>query len=246
METPSLIALSRQMTLRRQMDVLANNIANANTVAFRGQRMIFAEYLAQAGPSRISFVQDIATARNTASGGVTETGNPFDLTIRGEGYFTVRTPLGERYSRNGHFMLDAEGQLVTDQGFPLLSVDGQPLVFAPEDTNVKISRDGTVTVKRGNENTQATEVGQIRPVRFTDEQALRPISNSLFAADETPREATNSHIIQGSLEESNVKVVLELTHMIQVLRTHQGVRGMIEKEHERMLRAINKLADMTA
>jgi flagellar basal-body rod protein FlgF len=119
METTSLISLSRQAGLRRQMEVVANNIANMNTVGFKGEHMMFVDHMIRSRggekvyPQKIHFVRNIATFRNVQEGGITQTHNALDVAIAGRGFFVVQTPQGERYTRNGRFQLDQTGQLVT-------------------------------------------------------------------------------------------------------------------------------------
>ncbi len=109
METTTLIALSRQGGLRRQLDVVANNIANMNTTGFKGERMMFVEHLVKSQESgkllgtKLSFARDIATMLDVSEGPMETTGNPLDLAITGEGYFVIQTENGERYTRNGRF-----------------------------------------------------------------------------------------------------------------------------------------------
>src|SRR6185437_11408288 len=120
MENATYVALSSQMALQRQMDVVANNLANASTPAFKGEEMLFSQYLVQPrGGSPLAFVEDSGTVRDLRQGPIAKTGNPLDLAIAGQGYFAVQTPLGARYTRNGHFQLDSQGQIVTSQGYPV-------------------------------------------------------------------------------------------------------------------------------
>ena len=117
METSTYIALSRQMALRRELDIVAHNIANAETPAYKAERMIFREFLAKPEfREKLSFVQDIGLSRDLSEGPLATTGNPLDLAISGDGYFVIETALGDRYTRHGRFQLDAEGQLVTGTG----------------------------------------------------------------------------------------------------------------------------------
>ena len=132
MENTSYIAMSRQAALRRSMDIVANNIANANTPAFKAERMMFQEYLAKpTKDDKLSFVEDVGTARDLSSGPLTTTGNDFDVALSDEGYFVVDSPLGERYTRHGRFQLDANGQLVTGTGYPVQGQAGP--INIPED-----------------------------------------------------------------------------------------------------------------
>src|SRR5215469_2049692 len=114
MQNATYIALSSQTALQRQMDVVANNLANLSTPAFKGEEMLFSQYLTRArGTGAMAFVEDAGTARDLRQGPITKTGNPLDLALQGPGYFSVDTPLGTRYTRAGHFQIDAQNQLVT-------------------------------------------------------------------------------------------------------------------------------------
>ena len=120
MEAASYVALSSQMALTRQLDVVANNLANASTPAFKGERMIFAEFVTQkqtAASGGTSFVQDFGTARDASQGPLAQTGNPLDLALQGDGYFKVQTPLGLRYTRNGRFQLDRKSTRLNSSHF---------------------------------------------------------------------------------------------------------------------------------
>lgn len=117
MESPWLIGLSRQVALKREMDVVAHNVANMNTPAFKAERVLFSEDLVQ--PQRnvpLSFVEDKAMLRDLTEGPLTETGNPLDLAISGGGFFIVGTDTGERYLNSGRFELDAERQIINRLG----------------------------------------------------------------------------------------------------------------------------------
>src|SRR6185312_11727364 len=148
MENATYVALSSQMAIQRQMDVVANNLANASTPAFKGEEMLFSQYLVRPSGQRspIAFVQDAGTVRDLREGPITQTGNPLDLAISGQGYFAVQTPLGVRYTRNGHFQLDSQGQIVTSQGYPVLTNSGQPLVVPANTHGITVATDGTVSV----------------------------------------------------------------------------------------------------
>jgi flagellar basal-body rod protein FlgF len=150
MENPGYIALSRQMVLRRQMDLLANNLANLTTPGYRGESMLFVEHLKPTQPrEQVAFVQDLATVRDLRAGPMSHTGNPLDLAIKGEGYFAVETPEGERYTRAGGFTLDPDGQIVTVKGYPLLGKGGAPITVPPDSGAVTVARDGTVSSDQG-------------------------------------------------------------------------------------------------
>src|SRR3546814_10925710 len=128
MENAGYIALSRQMVLRREMDVIANNMANLNTPAYKGQSMLFVEYLETSDSGeKMSFVQDISLVRNLTEGQMSSTENPLDLAISGNGYFAIETPVGPRYPRNGVFQLNADRPLVTPRGQPVPGEGDAPM-----------------------------------------------------------------------------------------------------------------------
>ncbi len=252
METPGYVALSRQAVLRRQLDVIANNIANMDSPAFRGESMLFVEYLADtkdkapAGLRKISYVQDIATVPDLAEGAKVATDNPLDLAINGKGYFVVETDEGERYTRNGNFILNADGEIVTTGGQPLLNEGGQSMVIPPTAGRIEIARDGTVSYHDQNGG-EVVQVGRIRLVEFENEYALKKDAQALYRAEEAQAvPAENAEIVQGFVEKSNVNGVIEMTKMIHTVNSYQSAGRMVEAEHERQRRAIQTLAGRSA
>ncbi len=241
MENTSFIALSRQGTLRRQMSVIANNIANMNTTGFKGEKMMFIQHIVKTpssdrlGQDRLAFVRDIATVRDTSEGPLKRTGNPLDVAISGDGYFVVETPSGELYTRNGHFRMDETGQLVTQNGDPVLSDGGQPFFFSPEDTDITISRDGTVSTENGT-------LGRLRVVSFENKQDLRMVAGGLMASNKTAEDMDSPDLVQHMLEGSNVQPIIEMTRMIETQRSYDGAKKLIDREDERIKRMINELA----
>ncbi len=237
MENTGYIALSRQSVLRRQMDVIANNLANMTTPAFKGEDMMFVEHLKKTGDNdRVSLVQDLAMLRNLSAGPMSKTDNPLDLAINGDGYFVIETADGERYTRNGTFQLNQEGQIVTTQGDPVLGTDGNPLTVPIDEPQLTISRDGSVSAGE-------TLVGRIQIVGFENEQALEKQSNSLFARGEQETQAVeDGEVVQGMIEGSNVQGIVEMTNMISTVRNYTATSKLVDQEHERQRRAIQVLA----
>lgn len=223
----------QQTTLMRRLETIADNVANASSPGFKAEMISFATRFAGSGQGA-RLVQDVALARDTREGAFTHTGNRLDLAIKGEGYFVLDTPLGERFTRNGRFLLDTDGQLVNSQGFPVLGDDGNPIVFAPTESDIQIDSDGTISTESG-------AVGTIGVVRFADEQALLRTTQGFYAADAEPEPAVDARIIQGAIEESNVEPVVEMTRMMQVLRDFQSAQKVVDSEHSRMRRMIEVL-----
>lgn len=243
MENTSYIALSRQSGLRRQMNVVANNLANMSTHGYKAGQMMFVEHLTKSKGGdnlltpKMAYVRDIATMTDTKPGALETTGNPLDLAIQGEGFMVVQTPEGERYTRNGRLQLDNGGQLVNQLGQPVLAQGGAPLIFAPEDTEIVVSRDGTVSTNNG-------ELGKLRIVRFENDQKLDRTSGAQFTTteDNPAEDIIQPEIVQGAVEGSNVQPILEMANMISVHRAYDGVKSFIEREDERQRTMIRSLA----
>ena len=233
MENTLMIALSHQAALRRRMDVIANNIANMNTTGFKAEQPLFAEHVVRnrggATPlgDALSFVIDRATIRDTADGGFEATGNPLDVAIHGDGFFAVETPAGEQYTRNGRFRVSPEGLLVTEHGHPVLGQGGEPLAIGRADGEIAISSDGVVSSTNG-------EIGRLRIVRFDDPQRLLMVAGGLMMADAPASEVAFPQVEQGMIENSNVEAIREMTRMIEVHRSYDRAKQLIDREDERI------------
>ncbi|MBX6322123.1 MAG: flagellar basal-body rod protein FlgF [Rhodospirillaceae bacterium] len=240
MDNASYIVLSRQAALSRQIDVIANNIANGSTPAFKGESVVFTEYLEKvAGGPSLSFVQDRGTARNTTEGPLTATNNPLDLAIRGEGYFVVQTARGNRYTRAGNFSLDAQGRLVTHDGDPVLSTTGTPFTLRPTDGPMTVSRDGVVSAGQ-------RVLGRLDIVTFARPQLLQATAGGLYTTTESPTPVAKPDVVQGMLEGSNVEPIIEMTRMIELMRSFKAAQVMLEAEDDRQRRAIATIVSSNA
>lgn len=241
MENTSYISLSRQMVMHHQMDVIANNLANMTTPGFKSERATFAEQLQSVtADEELSFVQNRAVLRDPSPGVLERTGNPLDVAINGKGYFTVQTPQGIKYTRDGSWQLDAEGTIVTTDGFPILSDSDQPIVLGDDQLGaIVIGRDGSISTSKG------STLGRLKVVMFEDDRALRSDSGNLLTSDGTeaiPKPVENPQISQGMIENSNVVPITEMTNMIDISRGYQSIQKMLETEHELQRKAIQVLA----
>ena len=174
MQNALLVGLSRQVALARELDVVANNIANLNTTGYKADGSLFEEYLDAAARadqtgSRVSFVHDRGIWHDMSQGPIERTGNPLDVAIDGDGFLVVQTPRGERYTRNGAMQINATGQLVTSDGYPVLG-DGGPITLQPTDRQVSISHDGTISVREGTSKVDSAR-GKLRLVTFANAAA---------------------------------------------------------------------------
>jgi len=240
MDNTLYISLSRQMTLRREMDIIANNIANADTTGFKVESlMVRTETQAPAhmtdGPGSVKFVLDDGVARDFTQGSLRQTGSDFDLAIEGKGFFQVTTGEGERYTRDGRFTLSPEGKLTTQAGDPVMGEGGE-IVLDPAKGPVTIAADGTVS--------QAGErVGKVGVFVFDDRSVLAKDQNNLLknTSNAAPTADTASRVRQGMLEGSNVNPILQITRMIEVSRAYESVVRTMENTADLSRRAVERL-----
>lgn len=243
MENALLISLSHQMVLKRRMDVVANNMANMTTVGFKSDSQQFEEHKMPvaaigglAGASaRVSYVQHGAMLRDYADGPLEQTGNELDVAISGDGWFVVQTPEGERYTRNGQFSLDTEGQLVDGSGNQVLGETG-PITFTGDEVGIEIAKDGTISTTAGRKD-------RFRLARFEDNKALVKAGPTLFASNEPALAAAEARVSQGALERSNVQPVLELTRMIETVRAYTHAAQSLQTTQDLRREAIERLGD---
>lgn len=239
MDNALLIGLSRQSAMAREMSTIANNLANMNTTAFKSQSMLFDEYLmpvaSENSPDKtLSFVQDYGQVRNLSDGELKTTGNPFDVAISGEGMFQIQTPQGTQYTRDGHFQLDDQGQLVTAQGKPVLTDAGAALRFAADEGQISIASDGTVSTDRG-------QRGKLALVTFANPQDIKANGDGLFSTTQAEVPVTNPRFVQGSIEGSNVNSIAEMTNMIDVQRSYISAAKLVQAADDMRRQAISQI-----
>jgi flagellar basal-body rod protein FlgF len=203
--------LSNQIQSLKRLDVISNNVANANTTGFKADIELFEQFLVKDKHDKTAFVADKATISNLEQSPIKTTYRALDVAINGSGFFIIKTPLGTRYSRNGNFQVSNDGLLVNNQGYPVLSADGGEIVFQDDDTDPVIGDDGTVFVKD-------EERGVIGVVNFENPKLLRKLGNGLFQSEASSFPDPNSKIIQGALEDSNVNSVTQIAKLIETQR----------------------------
>ncbi len=241
MDNAMMIGLTRQLTLRRAMDVTANNIANVSTTGFKAESQLLEANNAtrarsEDGPPRLAYVDEWGMGRNFAQGDLSRTGRPLDLALEGDGFFALETEAGERYTRDGRFSLDAEGAIVASDGSRLMSDGGGPIFLDLEAGPVEIVSTGDIT-----QNGQI--VGRVGVVTFEDNGALSKTGENRYAAPDgaQPLDALEAQIRQGFTESSNVKPIQEITTMLEVSRTYASVTRMIQQTDELSRKAIERL-----
>ncbi len=245
MDNTKYIALSRQMALWKQMNVVSNNVANMNTTGYKQEDTLFSTYIAQTmnatgmGKEPVYFTQDFATYNNFSEGPLVETGNSLDVALQGDGFFVIDTGSGVSYTRKGNFTLDSNGMIVTPDGYPVLSQNNAPLFIAPTETEIMITEDGSVSTENG-------IIGRLQVVKFADNQKLLKKAGTMFdnVDGNAVMAADNVRVVHGSLEKSNVNSVEEMTKLIQLQRSYDFVQQMIDEEHDRISNTIETYSQL--
>jgi flagellar basal-body rod protein FlgF len=251
MENALLVGLSRQMTLGRELDIIANNIANIDTTGYKADNASFAEFLMPGASDgqfsgkdrRISFVEDRASWIDLSPGAVQRTGNPLDVAIDGKGYLVVQTPRGQRYTRNGALSINASGELVTSDGNQVLGTGG-PITFQNADHDVSISPNGIVTVREGTSTADASR-GQLQIVAFDRPQQLQKDGGSTFMAQAgvNPNPAPQgTRVVQGAIEKSNVRAIAEMARMIEITRSYSDIANVLQQQSDLRRNSLQQLA----
>lgn len=238
MENSLYIGLSKQVVLRENMDIIAQNVANVNTPGYRAQNMVFSEYIEDPRymEEDMSLVLDYGQYQMTDPGSMKETGNPLDIALVGNGFIGIQTAGGEiQYTRAGHFTLDQDGVLRNPRGLAVMSDGGAEITIPNNAKEVVIDKKGVISTDQG-------QIAQLMIMEFANTQELNPAGNGLYRTDAAPIPSENTTVNQGYLEGSNVQAVVEMTRMIDVLRQYQAVQNMMQSEHERMRTANQRLA----
>lgn len=235
MDNSTYTTLTRQTGLMREMQVVANNIANSATTGFRQEGLVFSEYI-QGLEDDTSLSMATARVRNTSmlQGALTETGGPFDFAIEGSGFFLVDTPSGERLTRSGNFSPNAEGDLVTNDGYRVLDSGGAPVFIPPGASDLSVAADGTIS-------TDGQAVGQIGLFVPTDPLSLKREDGVMFQAEGGIDPTDQARVLQGFLEGSNVNAISQITRMIEVQRAYEMGQSFLQSEDERIRTAMNAM-----
>lgn len=245
MQNALFVGVSSQVALQRELDVIANNMANISTNGFKGRSSRFQEYLMPVASAdsfsrpdrRLSYVIDQGTTLDLSQGPIEQTGNPLDVAVKGPAFIAVQAQGGERYTRNGAFSLNAQGQLVTSDGYPVAG-DGGPITVNPQETGLSIGPDGTVSTNLGIR-------GRIKLVTFANPGTLVNEGGNLYSSP-TPGQPAglDGRLEAGALERSNISPVLEMTRLMDVNRSYAMITSMISRMDELRGTAISKLANV--
>ncbi|HDZ82180.1 MAG TPA: flagellar basal-body rod protein FlgG [Roseobacter sp.] len=243
------IAATGMLAQQTNVDVIANNIANANTTGFKSGRAAFQDLVYQSFSSAGSLTSESGTARpvgtdiglgvqaagvirHNAQGGLIQTENQLDLAIEGRGYFVINRPDGSQaFTRDGNFELSAQGQLVTLNGYEV-----EPAIVVPDLTRqVEINQFGVVMAYVENDP-NPVELGQLNFATFLNEAGLKPVGDNLMeqtsasgeAVQLTPGTPGVGITRQGYLEQSNVNIIQQITDLISAQRAYEMNSKAIE------------------
>ena len=244
-----------------KMDTIANNLANANTTGFKKSRADFEDLLSetirspgapgpQGGTAPVPLqvglgVRTSATTRTFSQGDYSQTDNPLDLAIQGDGLFRVTRPNGQfAYTRAGNFKVDSEGRMVTLRGELV-----EPQITIPRDaTKITIAESGVVSVETSDNPGKPQEVGQIELTTFVNPAGLLAVGGNLFLETSAsgqpnftrPGEQGAGSVQQGALESSNVKAVEEMVAMISTQRSYE-LNSKVIQTADQMLQKLTNL-----
>jgi len=233
-------AISGNMAMMKQLDVLANNLANVNTPGFKKDTISFQAVLAASAVQGNDGSEDSpmlikeSYAIDYSAGQVKVTNNTFDIALDGDGFFAINTPQGKAYTRQGNFKLDANSRLVTADGYEVLG-NGAPIVI--NGGSVSLDAKGKILV-------EGQEKGTIDVVDFPKPYDLKKVGSALFMPNNTnatPQPAKDTAVRQGYLEGSNVNTIEEMVRMIETTRSSETCQKMIQNYDQMTGKAVNEL-----
>ncbi len=232
-------ALSGSMVKELELQMVANNLANANTDGYKETTLSFESVMeSEAGQNNdksTPFVKVAEKQIDFSSGAMVATGNQFDLAIQGPGFFEVSTDKGNFYTRNGAFTLNEEGELITAQGNKVVGDGG----------TLKINGNGNVQIDlKGNILVNGESQGKIKVVEFDDPNKLDTSGGSMFVAGEgaAPKAAAISNVIQGKRESSNVNMMKSIVRLIDINRQYQAYQKVIQMESQMKSTSVGNIA----
>ncbi len=236
MDNASYINLSRQSGLLKELQTIANNIANLSTTGYRREGVVFSEYIQSTGQGNdsISFADANGRLTDTQQGTLAQTGGIFDFAIEGPGYFQLQTPNGQRLTRAGAFTPNEQGELVSSDGYQLLDLGGAAIFIPPDAGSIALASDGTLSAN-------GTPLAQIGIFEAADPNSLIREAGVMFQSNAGFVPVEGAALVQGFLESSNVSPISETARLIEVQRSYELGQKFIEREDERIRAVIRVL-----
>jgi flagellar basal-body rod protein FlgF len=237
MQSGLYVALSSQVALEKRLTTIADNIANSNTVGFRGTDVKFEELLGGVRRASTSFVSDGEALLSQLPGGLDQTGNALDFAIKGDAWFAIETEAGQVLTRDGRFEVTLEGALVTTQGYPVLDPGGAVIQLNPAGGQIGVGRDGAV-MQNG---AQTAAIGLFAYEAASEFQRFGNSGILTGALPEPLVDQTDVQVMQGFVEQSNVNPVQELSNLIMVQRNFDNVSALMRDSESALSDAIRTL-----
>ncbi|WP_102223651.1 flagellar basal-body rod protein FlgF [Acidimangrovimonas sediminis] len=255
MDNSIYVSLSLALSLERSMDVTANNIANANTAGFKAGRADFASLVQKTGGGTdgqtggdISFVNQSSAHLDPTPGPLQKTGNPLDLALSGDGWFSYRTAAGATaYGRDGRLSVDAQGNLVTVTGAQILDQSGNAIAVPQGSAGtLQVGADGTITDRTGATlgRIGVFTVPDIAGFQRADGGMLIPPEGAAAGATPATPEDDGVKVAQGYLEGSNVEPVLEMTRMMEIQRAYDRSMKLMDDQDSLRKQVLSQLGQI--
>jgi len=251
-------AASGMMAQQLNIDVISNNLANANTVGFKQFIPIFkniSDNILKEKSKKDDNLSEDKTIGTLSSGSVLDstildlqqatlkkTDNKLDFALDGNGFFAVSTPNGDCYTRNGSFVIDDKGSLITKDGNSVLNKDGAPIIINLNNTNtpktldkLNVTEDGTIFLGK-------EEIGKLKIAAFSKPEDLTSLGNSLYKPVDNnikPTEAQNCKVNQGFTEGSNSSVIENMINTISATRTYETLSKIVKTTEMTLSKAVN-------
>ena len=224
------MAASGAIAQAQRLDAVSSNLANVSTTAFKAERTTFEQMFNE----EVQAVPQTKVERDMQQGALQKTGSPLDLAIRGDGFFVVETPAGERYTRDGAFRMDPYGTLTNAQGHAVLATSGP--VTVPEGKTVEVSADGALMI-------DGKSYGTMRVVQVERPSELMREDGGLYAAAGNNAVSDGSvEIVSGHLEKSNVNPLKSMTELVTVSRAYEAFHRAIETLRDTERKAATDIA----
>jgi flagellar basal-body rod protein FlgF len=239
MQSALYVGLSAQVALEKRLQTIANNVANVNTAAFRTDVVKFETVLSRAGANPVAFSSPGNNIISREAGNLTQTGNPLDIAVAGQGWMAFAGPNGTVYTRDGRLQIAPNGDLQTLTGFPVVDSGGAQITLDPNGGPISIARSGAIT-QDGN------EVGTLGLFDIPADANLDRYGNSGVIPDRPATaivDFTRDGFRQNYVEGSGANPMLELTRLISAQRTFEGTNSLVEGTESSLQNAIRTLGD---
>jgi flagellar basal-body rod protein FlgF len=230
------ILASKMMSQRKHLDVVGNNVANVNTNGYKKMEMDFSSLVSKKNGTDVGvFVKQEPLRIDFSAGNLAQTQNPLDMALHGEGMFAVNVNGATEYTRNGHFLLDGEGNLITEQGHPVLDGNFAAINIPAGAKQVTVTKEGTIATENG----PLVDIGVFN---FTEDSDVINVGQGRYRSSETAIISETPHVLQGMLEDANVQAVEETVRLTELMRSYQNAAQLISRVEEVESRAVRDLS----